>query len=91
MGGSLVYLDDLAAQRRLVVHLFGDRVQLVRSLAVPNHLVAWALATRTSTAGAASWTMAAFDRARLTVEARYQTAWALWQALGCEHREPHTH
>jgi len=74
-------LEDLAMQPRIVVHLYGDACQLVRSLTVSNQLQMFAREALLKLRDGQPWSMQAFDAAREEIYAKHATVWDLWQAL----------
>jgi hypothetical protein len=82
--GENVYLQDLARQNHIRIHLFDDAGQLVHSLMAPNGLQELAIAVLARRADYQPSTTAAFEYARERLYANYADMQALWQAL-----EPH--
>jgi hypothetical protein len=82
--GENVYLQDLARQGHIRIHLYDDAGRPVQSLMAPNRLRELAMDVLARQADYQPSTMAAFEYAREHLYANYADMYALWQAL-----EPH--
>lgn len=80
--GENVYLEDLARQEDIRIHLCDDTNQVVRTLTVPNRLRDIAITVLERQASYQPSTMAAFEYACQRLFANYADVHALWQALG---------
>jgi hypothetical protein len=80
--GENVYLQDLAGQDHIRIHLYDDGGQLVHTLTAPNRLREWAMAVLERQTHYQPSTPAAFVYARERLAANYTDVHALWQALG---------
>lgn len=74
-------LGDLAIQPRIVVHLYGDGCELVRSLTVSNQMQRFARDALRCVQSVPPWSMNAFDEARAHFYRDYPTVWDLWKHL----------
>lgn len=74
-------LDTLLVQPRIVVHLYGDRCELVRTLQVTNLLQPFPRQALDKLSEYPPWSMSAFDRARELTYRDWPDVSALWQAL----------
>ena len=79
--GENVYLQDLARQDHIRIHLYGDAGQSVQTLTVPNRLRELAIAVLAQQANYQPSTTAAFEYACERFYANYADLQALWQAL----------
>jgi hypothetical protein len=80
--GENVYLQDLARQDHICIHLCDDTGRPVHTLTAPNRLCELALAVLTRQADYQPSTPAAFEYARERLYANYADMQALWHALG---------
>jgi hypothetical protein len=79
--GENIYLQDLARQDHIRIHLYGDASQPVQTLTVPNRLRELAIAVLAQQANYQPSTAAAFEYACARFYANYADLQALWQAL----------
>lgn len=75
------YVRDLSTQDRIVIHLYGDRCKLERSLKVSNQLEIFSQ-NIAFLHGTAPWSMSAFDTAREKIYEKYPDVVSLWNSLG---------
>jgi hypothetical protein len=80
--GENIYLQDLARQERLRIHLYDERGQWQDTLTVPNNLQALAQSVLERQTAYQPSTMAAFEYARDKLYSDRGDAPGLWQALG---------
>ena len=79
--GENVYLQDLARQDRIRIHLYDDAGQPLHTLTTPNHLRGLATAVLDRQASYQASTEAAFEYARERFFANYTDLEALWHVL----------
>jgi hypothetical protein len=79
--GENVYLQDLARQDRIRIHLYDEAGQPVHTLTTPNHLRGLATAVLVRQASYQASTEAAFAYARQRFLANYTDLEALWHVL----------
>jgi hypothetical protein len=79
--GENIYLQDLARQHHIRIHLYGDAGQPVQTLTVFNRLRELALPVLALRANYQPSTAAAFEYACERFYANYADLQALWQAL----------
>jgi hypothetical protein len=79
--GENVYLQDLARQDHIRIHLYDEHGQLQGTLTAPNSLRTLAQHVLERQATYQPSTMAAFEYARAKLYADYGDVQALWQAL----------
>jgi hypothetical protein len=79
--GENIYLQDLARQERLRIHLYGERGQWQDTLTVPNSLQALAQSVLERQTTYQPSTMAAFEYARDKLYSDRGDVPGLWQAL----------
>jgi hypothetical protein len=80
--GQNVYLQDLARQDHICIHLCDEAGREVQTLTVPNCLCELALAVLMRQVDYQPSTPAAFEYARERFYANYTDVQALWHALG---------
>jgi hypothetical protein len=79
--GANVYLQDLARQDHIRIHLYNEASQPVHTLTAPNHLQKLATAVLARQASYQPSTEAAFEYARERFFANYTDREALWHVL----------
>lgn len=80
--GENIYLQDLARQEQLRIHLFDERGKQQGTLTVPNSLRALARSVLERQVAYQPSTMAAFEYARDKLYIDHGDVSGLWQALG---------
>jgi len=79
--GENVYLQDLARQSQIRIHVYNEVSQPVQTLTAPNHLRGLATAVLERRGSYQPSTEAAFDYARERFCANYTSVEALWHVL----------
>ena len=79
--GENVFLQDLAHQDHIRIHLYGEANQPAQTLTVPNRLRELAVAVLARQTDYQPSTEAAFEYARERFYAKYADLQALWRAL----------
>jgi hypothetical protein len=80
--GENVYLQDLARQDHIRIHLYDEHGQMVGTLTAPNSLRAFAQGVLERQASYQPSTQAAFEYARDKLYATYDDVQGLWRVLG---------
>jgi hypothetical protein len=79
--GENIYLQDLARQDRIHIHLYDDAGELVHTLTAPNRLRELAQTVLERQSAYQPSTTAAFEYSRERLYANYADIWALWHTL----------